>query len=343
MFRYDTFLSREVGVGDSYPYLLAIGNPGFESGVASPWGLSDSNVSGGFVSSPHSGSYCARAGTSRTPRWWQDIDIPSGLEADIDAGRLEIELSWWQSGYSSDSDRGTAFVWFLDASDVILVKRQELLITRNSNSWLERSIVQRVPEGARKVRVGTRNARADGTNLDVYYDDFSSIEFRIAAKEHTTLLVMNPAVLQLTGWTNVVGTLIYHANATEDLAQPGYYWNNASAECYRSMSIPSGMETDVDAGLMTLGYNALNCGYSADSDRGRVFIEFRDGSDTLLGSREYNEASDTDNDYAGVPYNREYVIPANTRTVRTGYTGTRATGTQLSWLPEFNWIYIRET
>ena len=114
------------------------------------------------------------------------------------------------------------------------------------------------------------------------------------------------------------------------------YWAaDAAGEAYFPIDVTS-HATEIDAEGCRIDAYVFQSSYN-NLDSGQAYIEFRDGSGTLLGSREVFSAEFVA-PIQGVGLFLDLAVPANTRSIRFGLKGTRADGTSLDAF--FQWLNV---
>lgn len=312
----------------TYPYAIPLINAGFETGSISPWAqlLSSTPV---IITDPvATGTYSASSGPASSSLAAQTITLPAGLHTDIDAGFLEASVSAKFAGFAGagGNDAGGLIFEFLDASNTRLGISFDAGSRLPSTTYAEKTLTALVPVGTRKIRVGWRGMRmVSGTNCDVYVDDFSNLIITKRLVSHEQVFITYAP--DVVGWTNVTGTLIKVGGV---YGMGSLCWNAAAGESYMTINLPSGRNTAIDAGTADLILDCIFAGFSDDTDSSRTYVEFYDGSNVIVGSRIYNEPATVD--WGAWAEGRRYTvdIPANARSFRFGFMGTRVTGTELS-------------
>lgn len=166
----------------------------------------------------------------------------------------------------------------------------------------------------------------DGTNSKVglFYADYP-----IRLRQTTyALSITNPgAESGVTGWTSSLGTLISKLGGVGGFptAPTGSNYfafsNNSNGMAYQDVAVPGGANATVDVGTATLVLNYWQAAF--DTDRGRIDVEFFNGSMVSLGS-----VTNADNAPGSsfINYITNTPIPALTRTIRIKLAGTWVAG-----------------
>lgn len=85
----------------------------------------------------------------------------------------------------------------------------------------------------------------------------------------------------------------------------------------------------IDAGGCLIDAYTFQSAYNDVGDSGRAYIEFRDGTDSLVGTRQWFSPAEFRAPVQGVGIFLEAEVPPTTRTVRWGMVGTRTDGAAL--------------
>ena len=138
---------------------------------------------------------------------YQDIAIPAGNTAEVDAGSRAATVTWRQSSKTTYSDFGDVQLEFRDTGGTVLGKTGLGVVA--FNAWNQRSYTAPVPAGTRTIRVRMNMVRhvSEAYN-DAYIDDIALslvADGNAAASPYVT--VSNPSALaSTTGWTISSGT-----------------------------------------------------------------------------------------------------------------------------------------
>jgi hypothetical protein len=284
-------------------------------------------------------------GDVANPWWDQEVTVPSSQETYIDAGAVMVEVPYWQQGYGSDLDEAGPTLGFYDGSGVLLARRffPREDISGGIGNWAPRKASCPVPVGTRKVRFGFHGQRFTGTELSAYVDDLGPVEFKPLPGYTADLIYWNLGG-DTTGKVDVAGTLatrnntqIWNATTNNVL-----YWNTGTtnSESYIPIDVSAhATEIDdegcrIDAYTFKSSYNAL--------DKGQDYIEFRDGSGTLLGSRQVFYPTQIAYPIAGQGQFLDLAVPAGTRTIRFGKVGTLVDGAALDDYSQWINIFLKK-
>jgi hypothetical protein len=102
---------------------------------------------------------------------------------------------------------------------------------------------------------------------------------------------------------------------------------SADSTLYKDFSVSS-FATDIDAGNATYVGDVWIATYSANNDKGRLSLEFYDGSSVIIGSRLSGAYLDPGCTWTQQTLNG--TVPANTRTIRFLYDGDYVSGSMLN-------------
>lgn len=160
----------------SYPYSYTLTNADAELGNTQGWRSRSGGVPGALTApgggSPHAGTYSFVATSSgATAVWDQGVPVLGGMIADVDAGLLYIQGSAYHIGYSGDADSGRLYLEFYDSSGSFI--SSQVNSGTDPSSWTLETVKAAIPVGTRRIRLGTNNTRASGTELSTYWDDFA--------------------------------------------------------------------------------------------------------------------------------------------------------------------------
>ena len=143
------------------------------------------------------------------------------------------------------------------------------------------------------------------------------------------LTIVNPgAESGVTGWTNTTGTLVsQNGGGSTGVPYAGLYnfaaGTTASLASYQDISVPSGWNTQIDAGEVTAVMTWQQGGWSSDADAGTIDLSFYDGSNTLIST---TDSGNKDIGEGWVAETNEAAVPATTRKIRIIMKATRASG-----------------
>lgn len=308
----------------TYPYVLTITNPSFSSGTTG-WTTLVGGGLGTYGSGGNDGGAYVRAGSSPLNQSGQIIDLPSDVLADVDAGLLSLLISCWQSGFSSDSDSGSASVEFYDAAagggNLIGMRATGFYDGPNAPSWAERTGNMWVPPGARSLRLCLRGVRSGGTNNDAYFDSFS-LTLSQRARPHKQLVFLTGSELNtftatLGNNANLLSAGFRGSWSRSPAGSTGYTVRDYSGgdwRGYKDYAVPAGAYADIDAGNATMEIT-FNTGSFDNEDPTQVYVEALDGSNTSLGTI-YDSGLANGDTNQSTPFRGTPAVPANTRKLR---------------------------
>jgi hypothetical protein len=311
----------------TYPLALTLTNPGAETGDATGW-------SSLFGSGPKISSGSARTGTYRfvgsadqeEAMWGQTITVPAAVETDIDNGRIEMLAEVYLNSFSSDTDSVCLIVDCFTSGDVYLGAVWNDL--KNLDSWTLETISMWVPPTTRKIRIGARSLRITGTEASGWLDDFAiTLSNRQAGYSHVNCFANDGSTT--TGVTNVTNTAV---TTGITYGETGIRWVNGvdnTGDSYFGYTIPAADEGLVDAGRTSCRFHGSRASFNeaTNNDQGRSYIEFRNSGGTLIGSRINSDVSDISAIHNIESLFMEEDVPALTRSIRFGMSGTRVSGT----------------
>lgn len=155
------------------PVPLTVTNPGAESGTTG-WTNEIGNLDAGDAQvTPNSGSaYFAGGNAEAETKARQDISIPTAQEAAVDAGTMEVRLTWFQQSVDeATDDQAEMTVRFLDGSLVQIGAESSAGLTANVGGWVQRQHIVAIPANTRTLRVAMHMLRQTGPDNDAFIDD----------------------------------------------------------------------------------------------------------------------------------------------------------------------------
>ncbi|WP_161957150.1 DUF6531 domain-containing protein [Aestuariivirga litoralis] len=282
---------------------LPVTNPSASEGVTG-W-TSTTGILGVRVSSPCDTSNPCFYG-SRSP-WvvaYQDVAIPAGNIAEVDAGLRAASVGWLQGRWSAASDYAAVGLLFLNAEGQRLASTLSPLAI--PVAWTPLSRTAPVPAATRTIRIVLLIWRNDGSNNDGYIDDITlSLTSDGSATPHPFLAVVNGSASDPSGagWETVVeGTGGGPAGpvtvAASSPCQVCTFFTNAdtvtgSSHVGQRLVVPRDRYREVDAGQRGLD---LSISSWANKVGGEVNLEvdFLDASGRPLGLKTNSFASAVD-------------------------------------------------
>lgn len=174
-------------------------NPDAETGDTSSWTVELGNFSVRTANpTAQQGTYYFYGGPSNADSQMAsefiDLLADGVLAADIDAGNLEILVTYIQSSFSGN-DRGQVGVRFYDATDTLISDSANTLQSVSpAQTWVERSDGHAIPVGTRSIQVFLRSVRYAGDNNDGYFDDIRLETRVLGGRLNTSLRIELEAV-----------------------------------------------------------------------------------------------------------------------------------------------------
>jgi len=156
-------------------YGLSITNPGSESGVSgwtSSLGTLISKVGGsGFPAARTGSNYFAFSNNSNGMAY-QDVAVPGGANAVVDAGTATAVISYWQAALAANNDKGRIDLEFFDAGMVSLGT-----VTNPDNSpgaaFVNYIASGTIPALTRTIRIKLVGTWVTGSSCDALFEDIS--------------------------------------------------------------------------------------------------------------------------------------------------------------------------
>lgn len=323
----------------AYPYAAVLTNPGAETGNNTGWTVaagSLTNVTGTANGPPHSGTRCWRAGASGVGAAYQAYAVDPSLYADIDAGLLKAIGRGWHETWTGDGDSGSLYMECWDAANTGFLGGMDVRAPNGTeDAWAQQTVEANVPAGTRIVRIGHRNLRASGSNLDSYWDDFE-LEFDLADEPHTRRGSQRNFVPA--EWTNVVAVV---SSTADSWGITGSNWSGpvqvSGFECYKDHAADAADYAAIDAGNLGLDFAAYHTANGNGIEPIKLVIQFLDVSSSVLGSIE-SSALPVLTYQTGTIKRAVGEIPAGTRTYRVHIVGGARSGANFdAYVSSFHW------
>lgn len=297
------------------------------TGWTNRFGASPGRTTSRFRSSPAA----FHAGNGAVVWWDAEVTVPSGQHTYIDAGAVLVEIPHWRQGLGSDADEAGPVIEFRDGGGVLLARRwwPRNDIPGDIGFWDGRKTVCPVPVGTRAIRWGVNAVRATGTELSQYFDDIGPAEFKSLPGYLAKLIYWNQGNT-VSGFVNVAGTLgVYNNTQVWNVSTNNVlYWSaDAAGEAYYPIDVSADAGA-IDAGGCRIDAYTFQSAYSSAGGRGRAYVEFRDGTDSLVGTRHWF-SDEFRAPVQGIGLFLDVEVPATTRTIRWGMVGTREDGAAL--------------
>ena len=148
---------------------VTLTNPGAETGNTTGWTVS-SGALAASTTSPHSGTYKFKAGSSPIVDYYQTITIDAGLLTAVDAGTAAAQLLAWH--ICADTDEGYLYLHFYASDGTTLLDSAEN-VASSPAAWTQEELTYAIPANTRYIRIGTYNDRVYfDAGLDSDWDDF---------------------------------------------------------------------------------------------------------------------------------------------------------------------------
>lgn len=326
---------------DPPPDLLAITNPGAETGDLTGWtslvGAPAAVSTTTAVAAPdaNSGTYFFHGGSSSRAVLRQNVAIPSGWNTAIDAHGVYLNFRY--KNINANGDLSMVTVDFVNGSGIIIGTYAPPTGTApnyaQGTAWDRKSFVRKIPAGTRSINIDLNSYRISGTPCDGNFDDIEAWLSQ-GLQWPIELPISNPSgdVGAITGWTTQTGnpqTTATSGSGALPLLGRNYFYpgTTASSVMYQDISIPSAAHAAIDAGLVTLERDWYVCA-PADADTFQLSVLPRDGSNVAIGSGQNAPASsDGSAPFGWVFKTIDFVLPALTRSIRLSANGARAAGT----------------
>ncbi len=157
-------------------------NPGAEAGSTTNWvigGVSNPAVDNGSFDSginPHSGSFDFYGHNGAWGTLSQTVFLPGnqGLStADIDAGFLAANVSFWEQGLNqgTPSDEARVIISFLDGNTNLIGTNATPFVDSHNLAWQNYSNQYAIPAGTRLITYTMEFFRNAGSDNDSFIDD----------------------------------------------------------------------------------------------------------------------------------------------------------------------------
>jgi hypothetical protein len=161
-----------------YPLRLTITNPSFESGTAPGTGWVTVNGTPAFgtvapVPDPRGGSRyltISSGGGAGSYRVRQDIAVPAGCLADVDAGLLSATMRFLWANYGAGNDIGFVEIAFLNGAGTVLATVSSGTFADSPQAWTQKAHTAAIPATTRTLRLILGGTWASGTAIDSYFD-----------------------------------------------------------------------------------------------------------------------------------------------------------------------------
>lgn len=220
------------------------------------------------------------AGPSARVRNQRPFYIPPQLHADIDAGLVYLDFGGRGAAFRDQPDRGaivagayTSFNGSATRRAVSNVVSAKEFTPLEGRLWL--------PPGTRVVAVGFIAFNNASSSREFIYRD---VYARLTKDEPVTRYDL--PVPQLADWVDAKGGTVSAVTGAETFQLPTFVANGKTADLRATFDLPSTIHDEIDAGEAAFRLEALTFLNTADTgDFGRVYFEFLDGSDAVVGRR----------------------------------------------------------
>lgn len=319
-----------------YPAGLTLPNPGAElpdvtTGFKDYLGSGRSRTTTPGSGTPYAGSYGFIASTATYCEWVQYVAIPSDHWSDVDAGLVDADFSAFLKGYGSDADAGELVAWVYSDEVATVPMFVQGGTQVDPTNWTQQTITLRLPIGARSLGVGIRGKRYSGSELSFYQDDFSIILRKSGTRSRQAIRLANADMVE-TNVTSTAGTLSSQTLGTWTHFKSIYAVGSETMAYYKDAILAAEQLAAVDTGNAAYEFLTSTVESTADSaDAGRSYIEFRDGSDNVIGARIYDQAAEAHPVDCGAGYTLRGSVPIGARKVRWGVEATRHIGSNCDY------------
>ena len=191
-------------------------NPGAEAGSTTNWivgGVSNPGVDNGTFDSginPHTGSYDFYGHTGAWGTLSQTVFLPGNqgiTTADIDAGLLVANVSFWEQGLNqgTPSDEACIILSFFDSNTNLISTNATPFIDSHDLTWSNYSNLYPIPAGTRLITYTMYFLRNAGSDNDSFVDD-NVLTITTAPPPALSIAYVTNAVIvwwptSETGWT----------------------------------------------------------------------------------------------------------------------------------------------
>lgn len=247
----------------------------------------------------------------------QTHTIP-GFFDEIDAGGLQVRLKM-KYGMKAGTLSGSCYgVRFEDEEGN--VTGYAFGPPQLAYPWADVDFMVKVPAGTRAVAVVFMSYNPE-TVPATYFDEYQLVLEE--ATEVSEYLWRQTFPVATGDWSSAFGQPAASYAIDYGLTAIAAANTNGRNDLYHEETIPSGWEADIDAGLASLRARWWASLHSGDTnDGGNVYVEFRDGSDVLLGYRVEDRRSHYIHQLGGGGYEIHTPIPVGARKARVGYVGS---------------------
>jgi len=289
--------------------------------------------------SPNSGNNCFTGDHGATAAKWmyQDISVPAtdGLQTDVDVGdiiaELKVQINGKTGSFHEDDFLQIGLEMFDSGAATTLVDwaaptSQAAAEPSVGQVWREITMRTPVPTDTRTIRLHVRAFDGFGSNLEVYFDDFTLDLIQGVDVFHT----IGSAAPVVVDWTVNSGTLV--ADTDNVYTEPFLrYTGNTTYDADISFgSMGATVETAIDADEMTLDLR-WNWVQDGDNDRMSLEIEFINAGasviETIRTEADPGQLAGQNSGGPPMPVAIRWPVPSLTRTIKIAYLPFQQDGT----------------
>lgn len=310
-----------------YPFPLAVVNPDATSDPGSEWLQLSGNVpsrwdkfvqTGGY-GDPPDGFHFFHLTTMARVHTIQSIPVPEEIHEDIDATLVDAVFDL---DFGLDAANTAASGCFLirarNALGQVMVQRY----SRNfsAENWSRRQICLPLPAGTRSVDIGFLANNA-GSLPAINFTNLQATLARRGEPARYAAFPTYPPVAAEWG-TNLGGAI---TTLALDYGTTGLAQTANMSDTWFEADLPAASADDIDAGACAFEMHWFGSLHSGDlNDGGRLWVEFYDADDGLLGQRRYDEAAYYLQKPGGEGGQLVVRCPPGARKARMGYRGVRS-------------------
>ena len=261
---------------------LTVTNPNATAGTTAGWTNSLGAIAV-LTTGKCAASACFSGGTVARSIAYQDVSVPAGNTAEVDASKRALKLDWKQAANGVNDDRAAMRVLFLTAADAIIDSGPSANI--NVVPWQQRSLLVPIPAGTRKFRVMMMMDRAFGSTNDGYIDDIALklvADGNAAALPFMRLLNANAEAVGTTNWTVTAGNIAKRTTNPCALYVCFSEIGNDADSMQQVVDIPTDRHLEIDNSARRIELSWLD--YSEfEYSRNSVEVTFLNASSVALG------------------------------------------------------------
>ncbi|MFT3673511.1 MAG: RHS repeat-associated core domain-containing protein [Aestuariivirga sp.] len=260
-------------------------------------------------------SACFTGGTSAQTIAYQNIAVPVGNTAEVDAGKRAVTLQWSQAANGVTEDAAAMRVVFLDGSGNTLGSGPSAIIILKN--WTQRALQYPVPANTRTIRLVMMMNRYVGSANDGYVDN---IAVKLIADGSAAALpylrITNPDAESsgITGWTAENGT-VGKVTAAPCNFFPCFGETTRNADSVvQTIDIPSDRVSEIDNSARRIEVGWIETTKSSISVAA-VEVTFLDASGAVLTNGTTNTVGQTSQDVWQQRVSA-YDVPVGTRKIK---------------------------